>query len=397
MNNHTNYIWKQVSIKFAALFCVGTLTVGGLAGFGGSRIAIEMLNLISGTSSGSSGYTGNGDNGPYIPDDLNRAIWQGVPSEKRPSEAFDAATLFENRGLTVVGVKLIRDVYGTTETTDIIGSGVLVSEDGFILTNAHVIEGGTEAIVVVDDYDNPAIKNEYKAEIFGYDTATDLALLKIERPEPFRFSPIGKSGDLRVGQSVVIIGNPMGLEKSITQGIVSGLKREIGDNPFMLPSIQTDAAVNPGNSGGPMFNMYGEVVGIVNIKYVSAGGMLDNLGFAIPIDEAMTVIDDLAKHGKVMSRPMLGITAQPYNDGEYSGLEVLSVTPGTPAAKSGLSRNDIITHIEGEIVNGVPDIQAVLRGKNVGDEITLTIIRYNNAGVPSEKTLRFELISASDS
>jgi serine protease Do len=145
-----------------------------------------------------------------------------------------------------------------------------------------------------------------------------------------------------------------------------------------------------------MFNMYGEIVGIVNVKYVSSSGMLDNLGFAIPIDEAMDIIEDLANHGRVVSRPMLGITAIPFDNGDYSGLEVMSVTPGSPAARSGLSRNDIITHIEGEIVRSVADIQAVLRNKNIGDEVELTIIRYDNAGIPSERKLRFELISAID-
>jgi serine protease Do len=144
--------------------------------------------------------------------------------------------------------------------------------------------------------------------------------------------------------------------------------------------------------------MYGEVVGIVNIKLISGGGgaSLDNLGFAISIDEAIPIIEDLATHGRVTSRPMLGITAIPINDGTHAGLEVRSVIPGSPAAESGLSRNDIITHIEGEEVRTVADIQTILRNKNIGERVELTIIRYDNFGETRELTLVFALISANE-
>jgi serine protease Do len=377
--------------------CVAAVLLGSIAGIGSSQVVIRTLRGDDVFGGGDDSWLGSlGHTGPEIPVDLDRSLWRGVrPVRASNNRAeYSAADIFEMRSDTVVGIKLVRDTFGGgTSQSDIIGSGVVITADGFIVTNAHVIEGASEVIVIVDDYDNPSIRHEFTATVYGFDVPTDLAVLKIARDEPFRFSPVGRSSELRVGQSVVAIGNPVGLEKTMTKGIVSGLQRELGENPFMLPAIQTDAAVNPGNSGCPLFNMYGEIVGIVNIKLVS-GGMLDNLGFAISIDEALPIIDDLARTGRVASRPMLGITAQPYSDGTYTGLEVMSVIPGSPAAESGLSRNDIITHIEGNEVRRVADVQAVLRDKDIGDMVVLTVVRYDNFGEANEIKIRFALISA---
>ncbi|MCL2755244.1 MAG: trypsin-like peptidase domain-containing protein, partial [Oscillospiraceae bacterium] len=363
---------KRGKLRTVVALCCAVLVFGGAVGYGMSQAFLEVAFIAGEAGMPIPGFE---PPSPYIPDnDIDRSAWQGISSingaeqsapvaepPSRPDNAMelDAATLFEMRSDTVVGVKLVRPSFGGgTATTDIIGSGVIISADGFIITNAHVIEGSSEVIVVVDDYDGSGKSREFPATVFGYDSPTDLAVLKIERDESFRYSPIGSSRELRVGQTVVAIGNPVGLHKTMSKGIVSGLDRELSDsNPFMLPSIQTDAAVNPGNSGGPLFNMYGEVVGIVNIKLVAGfgGPSLDNLGFAISIDEAMPIIDDLAMFGHVASRAMLGITAVQINESNHAmygtditaGLYVTTVTPDTPAAKAGLSHGDIITHIEG--------------------------------------------------
>ncbi|MCL1880696.1 MAG: trypsin-like peptidase domain-containing protein [Oscillospiraceae bacterium] len=413
MKNH-NYINKRAKFRTAVAACLGTIIFGGLVGFGGSQILLEIINLADIDSNSGGGL---------VSEYADRDSWRGVSSTtprdsssddsdtttvSRPvSGEFTASEIFEKRSNTVVGVRLVRGGFaGETMETDVIGSGVIITNDGFIVTNAHVIEDAINVIVVVDDYEDPTLRHEFDAVVFGYDTPTDLAVLKIERDEPFRYAPIGSSAELSVGQDVVVIGNPVGLHQTMTRGIVSGLQRDLRENPFMLPSIQTDAPVNPGNSGGPLFNMFGEVVGIVNIKLTSSGmGVsLDNLGFAISIDEAMSVIDDLATHGRVASRAMLGISAAqitPANHTMYatdvtSGLYVLSVNPNTPAAASGLSRGDIITHIEGETVASVQDIQTVIRDKTVGDEIELNIVRHDNHGIPSELTIRFALIGGID-
>jgi serine protease Do len=228
-----------------------------------------------------------------------------------------------------------------------------------------------------------------------------LAVLKIKRDDGFKYAKIGRSSSLKIGQTISPIGNPLGLEKTMTMGIVSGLGRDLEENVYMLPSIQFDAAVNPGNSGCPLFDMYGNIVGIVNIKMVY-GSQIDNLGFAISIDEAQQVISELVEHGLVNSRAMLGITAMEinaYNKAAYGltvdeGLFVETVRAGSPAAQAGLSRGDVIIKIEGDSVAEIADIQSAIKNKKVGDKITVTIVRYNNLGESSEMNLNFALIGA---
>jgi serine protease Do len=329
-----------------------------------------------------------------LPDVLRNPSENNVTTRGNNDDEYTAAQLFAKFSDTVVGIKLGH----SRETTGIVGSGVVISEEGFILTCEHVIRDADKVIVVLDDYDDPTVKHEFEATVFGADRATDLAVIKIEGDKPFKYAAIGGSSNLVPGQIVVAIGNPVGLEKTITQGIISGLQRDIDENnAYMLPSIQTDAALNPGNSGGPLFDMHGNVVGIVNIKLVSTS--LDNLGFAISIDEALPIIEDLAKNGNVTTRPMLGITAREISPWDTStsvdeGLVVETVRPGTPAAESGLSRGDIIVRVDGESVASIADIQNVIKHKGVGDEVELTVIRYNNYGERSRFRLKFGLTTA---
>jgi serine protease Do len=424
----TSYKKILFGFSFLALFCALMLVFGGGVGFGMSQAFIEVAQIALDNGIEFPSLITPTPSSPFDADnEIDRSSWQGVsngtgngsantsdiatdstPDPDNPRESLPELTatqLFEMRGDTVVGIKLIRSAtFGSgTTTTDVIGSGVIISADGFVITNAHVIEGSSGVIVVVDDYNNPDIEHEFTATVFGYDTPTDLAVLKIERNEPFRYAPLGSSSELRRGQAVVAIGNPVGLFKSISKGIVSGLQRDLASNPFMLPSIQTDAAVNPGNSGGPLFNMYGEVVGIVNVKLVAGfgGPSLDNLGFAISIDEAMPVIDDLAMYGYVASRAMLGIEAAEIDERHHAygadvtaGLYVTSVRPGSPAAKAGLSYGDIIIRLEGEEIASRIDVQSVLKDRRVGDTVEVIVIRRNNYGDASEITLRFALVGA---
>jgi len=413
--NEQNYIKKRGKLKTAIAACLATMVFGTAVGFGGSQLLIQVLNNAT-----DGGYSSSAPRGNQAPNDVDRNNLPGVfdsDAENNPTsnpvdessettsvstlgnntEEYNAAELYENLSDTVVGIKIAYNNH--SDYSEIIGSGVIISEEGFIITCAHVIDNAEKVLVVVDDYDDPdAPPHEYEAKIYGSDAPTDLAVIKIERDEPFKYAQIGSSSSLKIGQTVVAIGNPVGLVKTMTQGIVSGLQRDLGDNTYMLPSIQTDAALNPGNSGCPLFDMYGNVVGIVNIKLVY-GSQLDNLGFAISIDEAMPVIEELAKHGHVTNRPMLGITASEVssmyrNDSWEDGLLIETIRPGTPAAESGLSRNDIIIKIDGEYVASVSDIQSIIKEKNVGDIVTVTVIRYNNYGEEEELAISFALTSS---
>jgi serine protease Do len=401
------YIKKKGRFQTVLVACLITIAFGGAVGLGGARLFIDVMRIVDGNYSGTQRPQStrasdiDRNNIPDILDgvpEINSADnTSRTPPPTRPlaaGEEYSAAELYEMLSDTVVGIKLVSTGIVPSE---IIGSGVVISEDGFIITCAHVVNDADKVVVVVDDYDDPTAKpHEYEAVVYGSDVPSDLAVIKIERDEPFKYAEIGSSSGLRIGETVVAIGNPVGLIKTMTQGIVSGLQRDLGDNPYMLPSIQTDAALNPGNSGCPLFNMRGEIVGIVNIKLVY-GSQLDNLGFAISIDEAMPIITELTRHGFVTSRAMLGITGREVSTlygSEFDGFLVETVRQGTPAAQSGLSRGDIIIAINSSSVEAAADVQNILKELSVGDTVTVKVIRYNNYGESNEMEFRFALTSS---
>jgi serine protease Do len=218
------------------------------------------------------------------------------------------------------------------------GSGVIISADGYILTNNHVVEGAQEVMVTVGD------KEEYKAQVVGRDPKTDLAVLKIKPKENLPVAALGDSNETNVGDWVLAIGNPFGLTHTVTSGIVSAKGRVIGAGPYDN-FIQTDASINPGNSGGPLFNMKGEVVGI-NTAILPYG---QGIGFAIPVNTAKPLIPQLVAKGEV-TRGYLGVSIQPLTSElakalkveESKGALVSDVTPASPAAKAGIQRGDLI-------------------------------------------------------
>ena len=398
-----DYIKRKAKLTTAIAACAATIIFGASIGFGGSQLLVEAMRVADGYGQNSPRVS------PNIPDDIDRVNVPDVLkpggsdsngetsgssniSSVRPGEEMNAEELYAKLSDTVVGIKITQR--GSSELTDIIGSGVIISEDGFIITCAHVIDDAEKVFVVVDDYDDPNAKpHEYEAMVYGFDSPSDLAVIKITNEDKkFKYAEIGRSSELRTGQTVVAIGNPLGLVKTMTQGIISGLQRDLNDNPYMLPSIQTDAALNPGNSGCPLFNMRGEIVGIVNIKLVY-GTQLDNLGFAISIDEAMPIISELTQHGAVTTRAMLGITGREYS-WEIQGFLVETIRQGTPAAKSGLARGDIITAINGTTVAVASDIQNILKDLSIGDEVTVRVVRHNNYGDAQNMEFKFELTRA---
>jgi serine protease Do len=252
-----------------------------------------------------------------------------------------------------------------------VGSGFILSADGFIMTNAHVVEGADEVLVTLTD------KREFKARIIGADKRTDVAVVKIEAAG-LPFVKIGDVNRLKVGEWVMAIGSPFGLENSVTAGIVSAKQRDTGD---YLPFIQTDVAINPGNSGGPLLNLRGEVVGINSQIYSRSGGFM-GISFAIPIDEAMRVSDQLRTNGRVI-RGRIGVQIAPVTKevaeaiglGKPTGALVQSVEAGGPADKAGVEAGDIITRVDGKVVEKSGDLPRLVGGTRPGSKATLQIFR----------------------
>jgi serine protease Do len=256
-----------------------------------------------------------------------------------------------------------------------VGSGFVISGDGFILTNHHVVEGADEIYVTLTD------KREFKGRVVGSDRRTDVALVKIEAASLPRLA-IGDSNRVRVGEWVLAIGSPFGLENTVTAGIVSAKGRETGD---YLPFIQTDVAVNPGNSGGPLLNMRGEVIGINSQIYSRTGGFM-GISFAIPIDEAIRVADQLKSSGRVVrGRIGVGIAevtkdiAEPLGLTRAAGALVRNVEAGGPAAKAGVEEGDIIQRFDGKPIERSSDLPRLVGGTKPGSRVTLQVWRKGAA------------------
>jgi len=268
-----------------------------------------------------------------------------------------------------------------------LGSGFIIEKDGYIVTNNHVVENADKIKVILKD------RKEFDAEIVGRDEKTDLALIKINSENNLPVARIGDSDALKVGQWVLAIGSPFGLEQTITAGIVSAKGRVIGSGPYD-DFIQTDASINPGNSGGPLVNMNGEVVGINTI--IIAGGQ--GIGFAIPINLGKGIIDQLKKHGDV-TRGWLGVTIQdvPAELAEYLGIKdgkgvlVSDVIAGDPADKAGIKPKDIITEINGEKVESSRSLLKIVAGIGVGDIAKIKVLRDG-----TEKTFNVEIAKRMD-
>jgi serine protease Do len=256
-----------------------------------------------------------------------------------------------------------------------VGSGFILTADGFIMTNAHVVDGADEVLVTLTD------KREFKAKIIGTDKRSDVAVVKIEATG-LPAVKVGDVGRLRVGEWVMAIGSPFGLENSVTAGIVSAKQRDTGD---FLPFIQTDVAINPGNSGGPLINMRGEVVGINSQIYSRSGGFM-GISFAIPMDEAVRVSEQLRTSGRV-ARGRIGVqieqvskeVAESLGLGKPSGALVRSVEAGGPADKAGIEGGDIITRFEGKVIEKSSDLPRIIGGTKPGTKSTISVFRRGSS------------------
>ena len=259
------------------------------------------------------------------------------------------------------------------------GTGIIMSPDGYVITNHHVISGALVISVLTND------NREFEAALVGSDEMSDLAVLKIDA-RGLQAAEFGDSSKLRVGDSVVAIGDPLGvqLRGTMTNGIISAINRDltVGDRTMTL--IQTNAALNNGNSGGPLINCYGQVIGINTVKmssYYTASATVEGLGFAIPISVAKPIIDELIENGYVAGRPAIGISGDSlptYYRAYYrlpDGVYVTSVNDGSDAKAKGIREGDIVTAINGEVISSIDDLNTIKNQYAAGDEVTLTIYR----------------------
>lgn len=296
------------------------------------------------------------------------------------SKTLSAAEVYAANVNSTVGIvtsAVTTNFWGQRTTSAAAGSGFLFTDDGYILTNYHVVQGADS--VTVSTYDG----TKYDARIIGFDESNDVAVLKIDA-EGLTPVVIGNSDQLNVGDSVVAIGNPLGeLTFSLTSGTVSALDREVTmSSGISMELIQTDCAINSGNSGGALFNMHGEVVGITNAKYSGSSGSgasIDNIAFAIPINDVYSIVTSIIEKGYI-EKPYIGVSVLDVSDetqkyGLPKGASVQTVTDDGPAKAAGLQVNDIITKVDDTEITGSSDLVKTIGQCKPGQEITLTVYR----------------------
>ena len=281
------------------------------------------------------------------------------------------------RSVVMIYAEVSNSVYGQITTATSTGSGFILTEDGYVVTNFHVVEGASKLTVVTSDSD------EYTAKLVGYDSANDVALLKVEA-EGLRSVTVGSSSDLIVGDQVVAIGNPLGeLTSTLTVGYISAKERDVTTDGSVINMLQTDAAINSGNSGGPLFNMKGEVVGITTAKYSgtsNSGATIEGIGFAIPIDDVYDLLDDLMNYGYVTGA-YLGISVSDTDSqaaayfGYPVGAYVREVVDGYCAQEAGIRAKDVIIRLGEYDIGGLNDLSRALRQFEPGETTTITVYR----------------------
>lgn len=287
---------------------------------------------------------------------------------------------------SIVGIEVTYNVsswFGNSQAAAT-GSGVIISEDGYIITNNHVVStAGSSSYYAITEATGLKVKlygddTEYEAKIIGTDAYTDLAVIKIEK-NGLTPAVLGDSDKLQVGEFVMALGNPLGMDFSVTAGIVSAVNREVsGSDGTTYLAIQTDAAINSGNSGGALVNSNGEVIGINNLKLSGTG--IEGIGFAIPINSTTDVVSQLIEY-KTVKRPYIGIAGQAIDEsiteiyGLPAGISVQSVEENSPAQSAGIQKGDIITKIEGKEVKTVSELNKIKYTYKIGDTVTLTILR----------------------
>lgn len=307
-------------------------------------------------------------------------VGEGVGPLEPPKENLSAGQIYEQNIQSVVAINCtvtINAGFGQVMQSSSAGSGFVMTEDGYIITNHHVVDGATQITVTFE------AGTEYAARLIGSDASSDIALLKIEATG-LRPAVIGKSSSLAVGDQVVAIGNALGeLSFSLTVGYISGIDRDVATDGSVMNMLQTDAAINSGNSGGPLFNARGEVIGINTAKYsgtTGSGASIEGISFAIPIDDVIGMLEDLRDFGYIKGVSM-GVyvtdvdaaTAEMY--GLPMGVYIKEVLAGSPAQQAGLMAKDIITEIGGYEIENMNDLTRALRHFEAGQTATVTVWR----------------------
>jgi serine protease Do len=391
------HVFRKV-IAFAV--CAGIISAGSIQGYK----YIDQNDILD-DFFGKSSTSENKDDDKKTPDE-NKNVSTAKGEEKSwlqlaaRSDGMSIPAAVEKVMPAVVGISAEFIIPGTndysgwffggqqtqTQPATGTGTGIIMTTDGYVITNAHVIKDNNYGVassvsVMLSD------KTEYEATIKGYDEDTDIAVLKVDANN-LTAAEFGNSDELQVGELVIAIGNPLGFELfgSVTCGIVSALNREITINDKNMELIQTDAAINSGNSGGPLVNSYGQVIGINSAKmsstYSSTGtASVEGLGFAIPMTQAQTIIDDLINYGYVKGRPQIGISVSDVDEYTASlynmpmGVYVRSVTPNGAAEQAGIQAGDIIIGVNGEAITSSTELNQKKDEYNAGDQITLNISR----------------------
>jgi serine protease Do len=383
---------KYLLRAVAAVLCCAVVSFGSVGIFA-ALIQTGVVNVESTGSSKTAAFTlyKNADSGE---DASNVVTSDEMTRQQAAQKVIPSVVCIQNYQISTQGFFFNSSGADSDSTGSLAGegSGIIISEDGYIVTNQHVVDGASKLEVVTSD------GASYEATLVGEDTQTDLAVIKIEATG-LTAAEFADSGDLQVGDEVMAVGNPGGLQlsSSVTFGYVSALDRPVtnSDTGYTVKCIQTDAAINPGNSGGALVDMNGRVVGINSSKI--AATEYEGLGFAIPSDTVQPIVTDLIDYGYVKDRPMLGITGmflsalQATWNNVPSGFLVDEVS-SEQAVKSGLQRNDIITAIDDTQVTSANTIATYIADKKPGDTVTLTVYRYSTG-----ESLEIELVLSENS
>ena len=355
-------VFQRAAVKVTALI-LACAVAGGLAGWGGAAIA---------KSSGTEKATIQQSDRQPVSVQVKTVDGQ---TKMEPAEVYASVV---NSAVSINCSATSTNIFGQTTQTASSGSGFIITEDGYVVTNYHVISGASSVQVTLYNGDT------YDAAVIGGDSDYDVAVLKIE-VSGLQPVTLGESADVNVGDTVLAIGNPLGeLTFSMSQGIVSSCDRAINVDGTPFNMIQVDCSINPGNSGGPLVNLYGEVVGIVSAKYSSySSTTVEGLGFAIPISDVRSIITDIMENGAVTDKAYMAITAGTMTEqmaAQYSidvtqGVFVYSVVSGGAGDKAGLRLGDVITKMGDKTLTSRQDLSAAMKGYRAGDTVTLTVYR----------------------
>lgn len=344
-----------VPVRNKIITTVGIILLSGIVGFGAGHAGSHLSNNANVTIQQ---QTNKSNSGTVQVSDVSDIV------EKCKDSVVEITTESVSSGNSIFGQYVSQGA----------GSGVIISKDGYIVTNNHVVSGATSLKVTTTD------GTEYDASVVGKDSQTDLAVIKVDANN-LQAATLGDSDILQVGDPAIAIGNPLGeLGGTVTTGIISATDRQITIDDETMTLLQTDAAINPGNSGGGLFNADGNLIGIVNAKESSTG--IEGLGFAIPITPAQDIITELMENGSVTSRPALNVSLYDYtskNQGQYSkyedGCYIVQIVKNGAADKAGLKQNDRILSFDGEQIQSTSDVKNVLKKHKIGDTVKMVVER----------------------